>query len=173
MSRYLLEVTVWILFYLLKHDVVLEELQSVSVQNLAGPSVSRFQTICGLPKGTYVQPPDEELNNRVKSWWRTEDFGCKYEVEAQRSVEDEKAMHTLEESTKLVDGRYEVPLLWKKNCESLENNRAVAEHRLVLLEKRLQRDINLAEAYKESIHGDLQKDYIKKLGPEEVDIEEK
>ena len=122
---------------------------------------------------TYVQPPDEELNNRVKSWWRTEDFGCKYEVEAQRSVEDEKAMHTLEESTKLVDGRYEVPLFWKKNCESLENNRAVAEHRLVLLEKRLQRDINLAEAYKESIHSDLQKDYIKKLGPEEVDIEEK
>ena len=122
---------------------------------------------------TYVQPPDEELNNRVKSWWRIEDFGCKYEVEAQRSVEDEKAMHTLEESTKLVDGRYEVPLLWKKNCESLENNRAVAEHRLVLLEKRLQRDINLAEAYKESIHSDLQKDYMKKLGPEEVDIEEK
>ena len=70
-------------------------------------------------------------------------------------------------------GRYEVPLLWKKNCESLKNNKAVAEHRLVLLEKRLQRDINLAEAYKETIHSDLQKDYIKKLGPGEVDIEEK
>ena len=93
---------------------------------------------------TYVQPPDEELNNRVKSWWRTEDFGCKYDVESQRSVGDEKAMHTLEESTKLVDGRYEVPLLWKKNCESLKNNKAVAEHRLVLLEKRLHRNVNLA-----------------------------
>ena len=62
---------------------------------------------------TYVQPPDEELDNQVKSWWHTEDFGCKYDLESQRSVEDEKAMHTLEESTKLVDGRYEVPLLWK------------------------------------------------------------
>ena len=113
------------------------------------------------------------MKSSVKSWWRTEDFGYKYDVESQRSVEDEKALHTLEESTKLVDGRYEVPLLWNKNCESLKNNKAVAEHRLVLLEKRLQRDINLAEAYKETIHSDLQKDYIKKLGPGEVDIEEK
>ena len=77
-------------------------------------------------------------------------------------------MHTLEESTKLVDGRYEVPLLWKKNCESLKNKKVVAEHRLVLLEKQLQRDINLAEAYKETIYSDLQKNYIKKLGSGEV-----
>ncbi len=26
----------------------------------------------------YVRSPDEELHSQVKSWWRTEEFGCKY-----------------------------------------------------------------------------------------------
>ena len=94
----------------------------------------------------YVRSPDEELHNHVKSWWRTEKFGCKYDVEAQRSVEDDNSMRILEETTKNIDGRYEVPLLWKKNGRSMQNNRKVAERRLALLERRLQRDPNLAEA---------------------------
>ena len=36
----------------------------------------------------YVASPDEELHNQVKAWWRTENFGCKYDMETQRSVED-------------------------------------------------------------------------------------
>ena len=32
----------------------------------------------------YVRSPDEELHNQVKSWWRSEEFGCKYHVETQR-----------------------------------------------------------------------------------------
>lgn len=121
----------------------------------------------------YVRSPDEELHNQVKSWWRSEEFGCKYDVESQRSVEDEHAMRTLEETTRKVGGRYEVPLLWKKNSESMQNNRAVAEHRLTLLERRLQRDSNLAETYKETIHSDLQKGYVKRLNPDEIQSEER
>ena len=76
-------------------------------------------------------------------------------METQRSVDDEHAMRMLEETTKKVAGRYEVPLLWKKSGGLMQNNQAVAEHRLTLLERRLQRDPNLAEAYKETIHCDL------------------
>jgi hypothetical protein len=47
-------------------------------------------------------------------------------VETQRSVEDENAMRILEETTKKIDVRYEVPLLWKNNGGSMQNNRKVA-----------------------------------------------
>jgi hypothetical protein len=82
-------------------------------------------------------------------------------------------MQILEEATRKVDGRYEVPLLWKKDGETLQNNRVVAERRLTLLERRLQRDPNLAKAYEETIHSDLQKGYIKMIGPSEEGNQEK
>ncbi|CAB3994162.1 Hypothetical predicted protein [Paramuricea clavata] len=128
---------------------------------ITGPLPGYIRTSEGIFH-TYVRSPDEELHNQVKLWWRTEEFGCKYDVETQRSVEDENAMRILEETTKKVDGRYEVPLLWK-NGGSMQNNRTVAEHRLALLERRLQRDPNLAEAYKETIHRDLEKGYVKRI----------
>ena len=121
----------------------------------------------------YVRSPDEELHSQVKSWWRTEEFGCKYDVEVQRSVEDSNATRILEDTTKKVDGRYEVPLLWKNGSSPMQNNRTVAEHRLALLEKRLQRDPKLAEAYKETIHSDMEKGYIKRTVLNESASEEK
>ncbi len=121
----------------------------------------------------YVRSPDEELHSQVKSWWRTEEFGCKYDVEVQRSVEDSNATRILEDTTKKVDGRYEVPLLWKKGSSPTQNNRTVAEHRLALLEKRLQRGPKLAEAYKETIHSDMEKGYIKRIVLNESASEEK
>ena len=139
---------------------------------ITGPLPGYIRTSEGIFHA-YVHSPDEELHNQVKSWWRTEEFGCKFDVETQRSVEDENAMRILEETTKKVDGRYEVPLLWKKNGGSMQNNRTVAEHRLAMLERRLQRDPNLAEAYKETIHSDLEKGYVKKIVLNEGATEEK
>ena len=139
---------------------------------ITGPLPGYIRTSDGIFHA-YVRSPDEELHNQVKSWWRTEEFGCKYDVETQRSVEDENAMRILEETTKKVDGRYEVPLLWKKNGGSMQNNRTVAERRLALLERRLQRDPNLAEAYKETIHNDLEKGYVKRIVLNEGATEEK
>ena len=36
-----------------------------------------------------VASPEEELNELVKTWWKTESFGCKYDSQEQRSREDE------------------------------------------------------------------------------------
>ena len=44
----------------------------------------------------------------------------------------------------------------------------MAIHRLGLLEKRLQRDPELGEAYKKTIDTDLEKGYIKRLTKEET-----
>ena len=68
---------------------------------------------CESVRKVHVATPDEELNETVKTWWRTENFGCRYDNNTQRSVEDERVMKFLDESTRKVDGRYEVLLIWR------------------------------------------------------------
>ena len=53
-------------------------------------------------------------------------------------------------STREVDGRYEVGLIWKDAAKSLPDNRALARKRLELLEKRLERDPQLKAKYTET-----------------------
>ena len=98
----------------------------------------------------HITTPYEVLHKTVKTWWWTENFGCRYDCDVQRSVEDEKVLKFLSEWTPEVKGYYEVPLLWKDQNIQLPDNRVVAIHRLSLPEKRLQRDPELGEAYKKN-----------------------
>ena len=63
--------------------------------------VQRQESVCKV----HVTTLDEELNETVKMWWRTDNFGCRYDNDTQRSVEDERVMKFLNESTRKVDGR--------------------------------------------------------------------
>ena len=102
--------------------------------------VQRQESVCKV----HVTTPDEELNETVKMWWRTENFGCRYDNDTQRSVEDERVMKFLNESTRKVDGRYEVPLIWCDKHVNLPDNFPAAARRLEFVEKRLSRDPELA-----------------------------
>ena len=104
----------------------------------------------------------------MKTWWRTENFGCRYDDDTQRSVEDARVMKFLNENTRKVDGRYEVPLIWCDDSVDLPDNFAAAARRLEFLEKRLSRDPELAANYKKSIDIDMEKGYIKMLTKEEA-----
>ena len=116
----------------------------------------------------HVASPEEELNELVKTWWKTESFGCKYDSTERRSREDEMVLELLSKTTHKVDGRYEVGLIWNDSATALPNNRVVAERRLELLEKRLDRDPQLKVKCTETIENDLHKEYIKNLGDQEV-----
>ena len=69
----------------------------------------------------------------MKTWWKTESFGCKYDSKEQLSREDEMVLESLSRTTRKVDGRYEVGLIWKDAAMSLPDNRALARKRLELL----------------------------------------
>ena len=106
----------------------------------------------------------------MKSWWQTENFGCRYDCDTQHSVEDANVMKFLNKKTRKVDGRYEVPLIWKDQNVRLPDNRLVAVHRLNVLERRLQRDPELAAAYEKTMSSDLEKGYIKKLRKKQLHL---
>lgn len=42
--------------------------------------IKEQETVCNV----HVATPDEELNESVKTWWRTENFGCPYDSETSR-----------------------------------------------------------------------------------------
>ncbi|XP_064619513.1 uncharacterized protein LOC135482959 [Lineus longissimus] len=53
------------------------------------------------------------------------------------SIEDRRALTKLEASTKRIDGRYEVGMLWKADDPWLPNNKTMAESRLESLRRKL------------------------------------
>jgi len=71
-------------------------------------------------------------------------------------------MKFLNESTRKVDGRYEVPLIWRDDKVKLPDNFAAAAQHLNFLEK-LNRNPELAERYRKTIDMDMEKGYIKSL----------
>ena len=77
-------------------------------------------------------------------------------------------MKFLNESTRKVDGRYEVPLIWCDKNVNLPDNFFAATRRLEFLKKRLSLDPELATNYKETIDMDLRKGYFKRLTKEEA-----
>ena len=77
-------------------------------------------------------------------------------------------MKFLNESTRKVDGRYEVPLIWCDDSVDLPDNFVSAARQLEFFEKRLSRDPELAANYKKTIDMDMEKGYIQRLTKEEA-----
>ena len=116
----------------------------------------------------HVTTPDDELRLQVQSWWETESFGCRFAEETVRTIEDKRALEILESMTKKIGDRYQSGLLWKDTNTTLPNNHLVAEKQLRSLEKRFDKNENLALAYQETIDNDVKKGYCKKLTSEEA-----
>ena len=84
-----------------------------------------------------------------------------------RSREDKKAMAILENTTKVVDGRCEVGLLWAENTD-IPNNYCSALSQLYSLERRFEKDPILKKRYQATIEVDLQNEHVRKLDGEEL-----
>ena len=69
----------------------------------------------------------------------------------------------MEEKLQLKNGRYEIALPWKTYSLNLVNNRSVAECRLSLLKKQLQREPLVHKKYRDFMDG-----LLKKIMPEKL-----
>ena len=57
----------------------------------------------------------------------------------------------LAKKTKFINGKYEVPMLWKETCEELPDNYQNVQQGLKLLQGRFQRNDKRIRMYKEAI----------------------
>ena len=80
------------------------------------------------------------------------------------SIEDKQSLKMLEAGTKLVNGKYEVPMLWKRIYSRLPNNHQMTlRRRLRFLHKRFLGNPDLFENYEETINMYTKEGYASKM----------
>ena len=90
-------------------------------------------------------------------------------------MEDKIALKIIENTTRCVDGRYEVGMLWKEKERQFPNNVAMAKHRLECLRRRLTKPGNeeMAVKYREVMDSYISSGFARKLSEEELNKESK
>ena len=83
------------------------------------------------------------------------------------SVEDKRALDTMDSQCRVIEGRYEIPMLWKSSETVLHNNRAVAESRLKGLKGKLNQDKTLLGKYRKVMEAHVANGHTRKLTQEE------
>ena len=74
----------------------------------------------------------------------------------------------LEAGTKIVNGKYEVPMLWKQIDSRLPSNHEMALRRLRSLHKRFLGNPDFFEKYKETVNTYIKESYTRKMTKEET-----
>ena len=80
------------------------------------------------------------------------DFQDTIVSEPAMSVDDRRALKTMQETAKLVNGKYQVGIPWKVDPdEALQNNRSMAESRLRMLKRKFSANPQLADDYSKTV----------------------
>ncbi|XP_043211906.1 uncharacterized protein LOC122376197, partial [Amphibalanus amphitrite] len=111
----------------------------------------------------------EGLQELVQDWWTTEAFGTMINSSDARSQEDLRAMRILDQQTRKVGDRYEAGLLWGEDEPMLPDNWNQAYRRLQSIERKLDKQPELATRYQAIIDGYVKDGHARKLSAEEAD----
>ncbi|KAK3747784.1 hypothetical protein QZH41_013322, partial [Actinostola sp. cb2023] len=111
---------------------------------------------------------DVLLNEQFKQYCNMEFNDINYHDETTMSQEDIKALNSMKDSAKIVEGHYEIALPWRSFPPDLPNNKIAAERRLELLKKRLTKDEVLHANYTKFMEDLVNKGYAQKLPNENV-----
>ncbi|XP_074659583.1 uncharacterized protein LOC141912256 [Tubulanus polymorphus] len=109
---------------------------------------------------------ENSLSRQIENFWSTESFGVTYPDKI-GSVEDQRALKILEETTQLVGDHYQVGMLWRDENSVLPNNFPLAKRRFDLLTNRLCKDSVIKNGYCDTLNGYISAGYARKLTPEE------
>ena len=110
---------------------------------------------------------DDKLANQLSKWWDIESYASNCDVTG-HSKEEQRAIKTLERTTRFNGERYEVGLLWREDEVKLPNNFYSAMGQLKSLERRLQKDETLKKRYQETIGTDVNAGYVRKVDQAEL-----
>ena len=111
----------------------------------------------------FIRSADDLLHQQVEQMWKTEFSDTNKSARAAMSQEDKRALGTMESTLTVENGHYQLSLPWRKYPPSLPDNHVVAEHRLSLLCKRLERNDDLRDKYKKTMTDYIEKGHASKL----------
>ena len=113
---------------------------------------------------------DSKLHEYVERFWSQENSAISGTNSIAMSVEDSQALKVLKKDTRLVKGRYQVPMLWKDPSVNLPNNIELAKKRFKFLLRKLRADPALYAKYKEVIENYVESGHARKMTKAEADI---
>lgn len=111
---------------------------------------------------------EDLLHQTVEQFFKTESIGAVFKGTPSLSIEDQKALKTLDEKTRLVGDRYEVPMLWKEDGYRFTDNYFAVMKRFETLRTKFRADPTLYARYKEVIDTLLINGYASRMSPDEV-----
>ncbi|PIK43536.1 hypothetical protein BSL78_19599 [Apostichopus japonicus] len=106
---------------------------------------------------------DETLHSQVRRFWELDHHIEDCKEGFGHSIEDKRAISIMDDTTRLVEGHYQMELPWRHSPPTLPDNRKYAQTRLKHLERRLQRDKALHEQYKKTMGVYIQRGYAKEV----------
>ena len=123
------------------------------------------QTQGPQPNRSYYVGGDKSIagvEQALQQFWKVDSCGVETDNAAPgpTSADEAAAVKLVEDSTRLVDGRYEVSIPWNSRKAELVNNVDMATKRLESTRRRLQREPQVARAYARVIQDYLEKGYI-------------
>ena len=110
---------------------------------------------------------DDKLANQLSKWWDIESYASNWDVIG-HSREEQRAIKSLEQTTRCNGERYEVGLLRREDEVKLPNNFCSAMGQLKSLERILQKDGTLGKWYQETIDTDVNAGYVRKVDQAEL-----
>ncbi|XP_062707432.1 uncharacterized protein LOC134287995 [Aedes albopictus] len=112
---------------------------------------------------------NDELHEAMKQYFSLESLGISKPSKLLLSNDDRRANELLQTLTRSTKGRYESGLLWRYDNVRLPDSRPMALRRWECLDRRMQRDEDLAQALNAKIKDYLAKGYIRKMTVEELE----
>ncbi|XP_023158646.1 uncharacterized protein LOC111591636, partial [Ceratitis capitata] len=132
-----------------------------------GPTINEQQSsqLCLLMNNKR----DNSLHKLVADYFDTESFGVRSSPPIESNV-DVLARTILEKTSRCINGRFQIGLLWKHENVKLPNSYCMALRRLKSIENKMLRNVEFAAEYKRIIEYYIAKGYARKLSATKADL---
>lgn len=143
--------------------------KSIFGWSVAGPVTSQRRQKPVLQVGFLeIDVSNQALESAVRTLWDLERHGFTNDDQKCPSVEDQKCLDILKNTTRLEDGRYSSGMLWRNDPPYLPNSLHMAEQRLEQLTRRFKRDAKFYEIYKGAVDDYIAKGYARRMSESEA-----
>lgn len=114
-------------------------------------------------KSVEKKDTNEEIKELMYNYFEIESCGVKENSKTILSKEHERAFDIMQTTTKFIGDRYECGLLWKTNNVIFPPSYEIAHRRLILLERKFEKDQLFATKYCAKIEELFEKNYAQRL----------